>query len=80
MNKEQIFGILKTHILEIMDELSESDINITDELETLGANSMDRADIIMMTMETLDLDIPRVELLGETHIEEIIDIFLTKLS
>ncbi len=47
-------------------------------LKDLGADSMDRADIVMMTMESLSQRIPLIELAGLTNIGELVDAFHEK--
>ena len=55
MNKEEIFSVLRAHVAEIMG-LEESEFVIEDSLKDLGANSIDRMDIIVETMEELGIE------------------------
>ncbi|NEQ16370.1 MAG: acyl carrier protein, partial [Moorea sp. SIO3E2] len=45
----------------------------------LGIDSVNRAEIIMMVMEDLSLNIPRIELAGAKNIGELADLFAAKL-
>ncbi len=58
MNKDEIFHIIVRHARDVIPALEEHDFQQTDSLKALGANSIDRADIIMMTLESLSLNIP----------------------
>jgi len=58
MNKDEIFQIIVSHTREVLPVLEGHDFKQTDSLKALGANSIDRADIIMLTLETLSLNIP----------------------
>ncbi|ASZ12884.1 acyl carrier protein [Chitinophaga pendula] len=78
MEKEAIFQIIVKHTLEVIPELESHEFKITDQLKELGANSVDRADITTMTMETLELEVPLVELFGAQNIEDLVELFYAK--
>ncbi len=80
MNKEQIFQIIKKYTCEIAPELEKVPITPTDSLKNLGIDSVNRAEIIMMVMEDLSLNIPRIELAGAKNIGELADLFVGKLE
>lgn len=80
MNKHDIFELIVRHSREVVPELEEYEFKHSDRLNDLGANSMDRADIVMMTMEALSLQVPRVELFGAQNIGELADLFYEKLQ
>ena len=58
MSKDEIFQIIVRHAREVIPDLAAHDFQLTDSLKSLGANSIDRADITMMTLETLAMNIP----------------------
>jgi len=80
MKKEQIFNIIKKYTCEIAPELEKVSIQPTDSLKNLGIDSVNRAEIIMMVMEDLSLNIPRIELAGAKNLGELADIFAGKLE
>ncbi|MCG7409128.1 acyl carrier protein [Paenibacillus sp. ACRRX] len=80
MNKDLIFNIVINHSRELLPELEGHKFQYTDRLTDLGANSVDRAEIVMMTMESLSLHIPRVELFGASNIGELVDLIYDKLQ
>ena len=80
MTKDDIFELIVRHSREVVPELEEHQFKPGDRLSDLGANSMDRADIVTMTMEGLSLNIPRIELFGATNIGELVDLIHDKLS
>ncbi len=71
MSQESIYKIIVEHTREIVPGLEEHAFNMTDSLRALGANSIDRADIIMMTLETLSLNIPLNELAKAENIGDL---------
>jgi polyketide biosynthesis acyl carrier protein len=75
MNKDKIFEIIKNNILEIMDELPNEAIKNEISLKELGANSIDRVEIITMSMEDLRLKIPLVDFAGIKNIGGLVAFF-----
>ena len=74
MSKEEIFEIIKENILDMIPELDLSEVTMKDSLKEIGANSVDRADIIMFTMESLNIRIPMVKFGNAANIGDIVDI------
>ncbi|WP_067499185.1 acyl carrier protein [Actinoplanes sp. TFC3] len=72
MTENDIFHLVVSHTREILPELGSHQFRPTDSLRELGANSIDRAEIITMTLESLSVDIPLVELAGATNIGELV--------
>lgn len=80
MNEEQVFSVIKIITKEVVPELENRSIQINDSLREMGANSVDRAEIIIRTMAELKVKIPLIELGQAKNIHELISIFLVKLS
>lgn len=78
MEKIDILKLIARHSCEVIPDLEGHDFKASDRLVDLGANSVDRAEIIMMTMEALSLQIPRVALFGAKNIGELVDVFYEK--
>lgn len=60
MTVDDIFNILVNHTREVLPEVEDHDFRMEDSLRELGANSIDRSEIIMLTLETLSLSIPLI--------------------
>lgn len=78
MNKENIFDIITGHICEVLPELEGRRFNYSDKLVELGANSVDRAEIIMMTLDSLSLQTPLVDMAGTHNLGELVDLIYSK--
>ena len=78
MTKEDIFGIIKRNLLEILPDLSEDQIDPAQSMKDLGANSVDRMDVVIQTKEELDLKFPLNELGGVENLQGLTDFFHTK--
>ncbi len=79
MNKEEIFQIVVNHTRDVIPEIVEHKIQCSDSLRDLGANSVDRAEVVTLTLESLALDIPRTELFGANNIGELVDLLYERL-
>jgi polyketide biosynthesis acyl carrier protein len=77
---ENIFELLVRHTREVIPELEPHAFLPTDSLKTLGANSIDRADIIMMTMEALGVRFPLIELAGAKNLADLVEGFHVRLG
>ncbi|AYK07539.1 acyl carrier protein [Brevibacillus sp. 7WMA2] len=80
MNKQEIFEIVVRIICEVLPELEDHHFKSEDQLLDLGANSVDRAEIVAQAMEELNLNIPRVELFGVKNIGELAEVLYEKLQ
>lgn len=80
MNKEKIFNIIKENMVELLFDLDMDSVKITDSLRDLGANSIDRVDIIMMSTEALNIKCEMMEFKDAKNIEDIVDILASKLG
>lgn len=71
MNKEAIFELITQHACTVIPRLEGHRFESTDSLRGLGANSLDRSEIVMMTLESLTLDIPLSETFRAENIGEL---------
>lgn len=78
MNKTQVFEVIKENIVEVLPELAERNIVITDSLRDLGANSIDRAEILIQTLSKLKVKAPLADFGNAKNIEELVDVILAK--
>jgi len=79
MTRADIVEIIARHTREILPELSNHEFDGSDRLADLGANSVDRAEIVMLVQESLSLSVPRVQLFGPKNIGELADLLLNTL-
>jgi polyketide biosynthesis acyl carrier protein len=68
---DAISNIIIGHARDIVPGLADHTFTATDSLKGLGANSIDRADIIMMTLETLKKSMPLMELAKAENIADL---------
>ena len=73
MDKKRIFELVSDHAREVVPELENHVFKPEESLKSLGANSIDRSEILMMTLESIDLTVPLVEFAGVENIAGIVD-------
>jgi polyketide biosynthesis acyl carrier protein len=79
VTQEEIFDIVIRHAREVVPGLEEHRFQPSESLKELGANSMDRSEIVMMTLESLALTIPLVETARARNIGELVSVLHEKL-
>lgn len=78
-SKAQLLQLIARAAREVLPELQAHEFIASDSLSDLGANSVDRVEIVMLVQEALNLSVPRVELFGSGNIGELADLLVKKL-
>ncbi|MBI4652469.1 acyl carrier protein [Candidatus Desantisbacteria bacterium] len=78
MTKEKIYQIVKNTIVEILPGIQVEGIRIEESLKDIGANSIDRMDIVVRIIEIIGINIPLVEFAKVTNIQGLVDILYEK--
>ena len=76
MTKLEVITLIKKKLIEIIPEFEEEEIDVTESLVDIGANSIDRGELIMLTLEALELEVSRIEFVGAQTIDELADLML----
>ncbi|MEL6561322.1 MAG: acyl carrier protein [Bacteroidota bacterium] len=79
MTKDEILDVLKTNLYEIIPELEDEEFSVNEKLVDLGLNSIDRGELITLTLESLDSDVSRIEFVKAQTIQELADVFIEKV-
>lgn len=80
MRRQELLELITRHAREVVPSLEAHQFSVDERLQDLGANSVDRAEILMLVLESLSLQIPRIELFGPRNIGELADLLDRKLS
>lgn len=80
MTKQDIISILKENMMEIIPELEGEELPLDESLVDIGLNSMDRGELIALTLEHLELEVSRIEFAGVNTINKLAEIFVEKYS
>lgn len=73
MEKNKIYNTIIKNSYEVLEGMEDENITGDNNFLEIGANSIDRAEIINLTLEDLELDIPRVGLAKANNINELVD-------
>lgn len=73
MNKDQVLEIMKSKMIDILPDLTADQIHREASMKDLGANSIDRFDIISDTMDELNIKIPLLQFGSLKNIGEVVD-------
>ncbi|MEV0593885.1 phosphopantetheine-binding protein [Nonomuraea cavernae] len=74
MTNTQIFETVKENVLKVLPDLRPGDVTAEGTLTDLGANSVDRADVVTMSMEDLGLTVPVSEFQEVHDIRSLVDL------
>ncbi|MFQ3244030.1 MAG: polyketide biosynthesis acyl carrier protein [Arenicella sp.] len=80
MKDEKLFELIQSTIVSVAPAFSDIKIQQSDSLKQLGLNSIERMEVTMIIMEELEVDVPRIELLGPKNISELITLLSTKIE
>ena len=78
VTKDEILAIIRRHLLDIVGKLSPEDVRLDISMRDLGANSIDRVEVIVKSMADLSLKIPLIEFGNVRNIGELVDMFHEK--
>ena len=73
MTKPEIFAVVREQLLSVIPDLDPDRIVRQMGLRDLGANSVDRGDILMQTLEAMGLNVPLHQLASVKNIGELVD-------
>jgi len=79
LEKGKVFQVVKDVISEVLPDVDSEDIKIEQNLKSLGANSIDRTEIVMLSMEKLGIKASLVSFGGVENIEEMVDVLVENI-
>lgn len=80
MTRDDVFKLVKQNILEILPDLDPNEVTEDKSMRDLGANSIDRADVIVQTMEQLGVKFRISELADVKNIRGLVDFLAEKAN
>ncbi len=76
--RDDVFAVVQAKILDVLGEIAPAKIQPATSLKDLGANSLDRAEIVSLSMQALALRFPVRELSKVSNIGELVDALYRK--
>jgi polyketide biosynthesis acyl carrier protein len=74
LDKETIFEVVKANTLKVLPDVVADEVTIDKNLTDLGANSVDRVEVVIYSLEELRLKVPPSELQGLRNIGALVDL------
>jgi acyl carrier protein len=74
MTKEQIFAVVKKHLMQTLDGVNGADVQPSKSMKDLGASSLDLVEIVSLSMRELKVKVPRSELSKLNNIGALVDL------
>lgn len=75
MTHDEIWGVIKKHLADAVDDLDVDTIDTSKSMKDYGANSLDLVEVVSRSMRELKVKVPRAELNKITDIEGLIVLF-----
>ncbi|MBB1242380.1 phosphopantetheine-binding protein [Streptomyces durbertensis] len=58
MTPDEIFAVVRRNLLEVLPDLEEAQVSLEHSMRELGANSIDRMDVVMAVQDDLGVRVP----------------------
>ncbi len=78
LNKNEVFEVIKQNIVKVLPGISKEQVDIGKSLSELGANSIDRMEVVVLSMESIGIKFPLVELAEIKNLEGLVEFFYNK--
>ena len=74
MERDAIAAVVRKHLLEVVPDLKETDIDMAKSMKDLGANSLDIVEVVSCSMREMKVKVPRSELSKLTNMDGLVDL------
>jgi len=72
VNDTEIFEVVRRKTVEVLPDVAPSAVSLDGRLVDLGANSLDRVDIVTLTMDELGIVVPVTEFGGVNDLRSLV--------
>ena len=80
MDREEIASIVRKHLMEVVGDLKDADIDMSRSMKEFGANSLDIVDVVSSAMRELKVKVPRSELGRLTNMNGLVDLLYSSVQ
>lgn len=80
MKWDDVYSIVWESVHEVLPEVHQSAFLKAERLVDLGANSIDRMEIVTLAMEKVNIKVPLVEISSAKDIHSLVDFFLKRIN
>jgi polyketide biosynthesis acyl carrier protein len=78
--EQDVFAVVKSCILEVVPDVQASAIELDVSMRDLGANSVDRMEVVTLAMEKLDIRLPVVQFADVKSIRQLVQVYCRALA
>ena len=75
MSREQIFSVVKAHIMKIVDGVPPEAIREDVSMRDIGVDSLQVVEVVSRSMKELKVKVPRTELSRAKNLGDLVDLF-----
>jgi polyketide biosynthesis acyl carrier protein len=72
VDDQAVFVRVRENLLEVVPDIDPSEVSMDTSLADLGCNSIDRAEVVTMTMADLGIEVPVMEFQGVGNIRGLV--------
>jgi len=76
----EVFELVKSKVIEVLEDVDPALVTPDRQLVDLGANSLDRVEVAMLSMEELDLKVPPSSLVNVANLGELARLLASHLA
>ncbi|QNS09223.1 phosphopantetheine-binding protein [Streptomyces xanthii] len=80
MTEEEIFSVIRAQIVDVLPEAADIEITLDHSMRDLGANSIDRMDVVIAAQDELGIKVPNAELTRAHDLRSLVAVFLAHAS
>jgi polyketide biosynthesis acyl carrier protein len=79
-SRDEIFCVVRRNILDVLTHLDAKDVTLDGRMSDLGANSLDRMDVVAGVLHSLRLEIAPRRLAGAHDIRSLVDVLFEQMT
>jgi len=80
MNSDEIFAVVKKHLIDICPDIAADKVTPDVSMKDLGASSLDMVEVVSCSMRELGVRVPRQELSSIKDIRGLADLLQTAIA
>jgi len=80
VDREEIASVVRKHLMGVVGDIKEADIDMSRSMKDFGANSLDIVDVVSSAMRELKVKVPRSELGRLKNMNGLVDLLYASVQ
>jgi acyl carrier protein len=80
VERKEIVSVVRKHLVDVVGDLTVSDIDMSRSMKDLGATSLDMVEVVSLSMRELKVKVPRSELGRLTNMDGLVDLLYASVQ